>query len=241
MFDVILMEFKKLKRTTIVWLSVLGGVAAPLLNFMLYMYRKSNGYDAVFSDMVNQVNMFILLLLGLMLYSLVTAYTYSREYEEDTLKSVLTIPVGRTTLVISKLIVVIIWVFLLTLLSYVTTTILAIIGGFSGIDSASLFAAFKYFIKSFLYMLPLLTPVIFATLLFKKYIPAMVMSIVIATSNLMIMNSKYAEIFPWTIPLILTNPPDVREYPVYLSYVSLTATGIIFLILSVIYFRKRDL
>jgi len=240
MFDLIAMEIKKLKGASIMWLSLLGAFAAPFLNFMLYMYRKSNGHQALFLDMVDQVNMFILLLIGLMLYSLVTAYCFSREYEEDTLKSVLTIPVGRTSLIISKTIVVVLWILFLTLFAFVFCVIFSLIGGFEGNTGENFLAAFKLFFKSALLMIPLMTPIIFVTLLFKKYIPGMVLSIGIAVCNLMIMNSKYALIFPWTVPITIIKSPNAREYDISLSWISLLATGIIFMILSIVYFRKKD-
>ncbi|WP_176545592.1 ABC transporter permease, partial [Bacillus pseudomycoides] len=58
----------------------------------------------VFEQLFNEVTLYTVVVIGVPLFGVITAYLFNREYAEDTLKNLLTIPVSRIKFLISKLI-----------------------------------------------------------------------------------------------------------------------------------------
>ena len=82
---------------------------------------------------------------------------------------------------------------------------------------------------------------IFITFLFKKYIPTMIFAIVASTVNIVIINSKYAQLFPFSIPFVLTNSNEYSYYPLSVSIAIIVTLFLVSLILCFVFFRKEDL
>ncbi|HBT16353.1 MAG TPA: bacitracin ABC transporter permease, partial [Firmicutes bacterium] len=61
-------------------------------------------------------------------------------------KNILTIPISRTRLFMSKLILLLIWILFLTMFAWGLTLIFGVIGQFQGLSAAVLMTAFKEYI-----------------------------------------------------------------------------------------------
>ncbi len=83
-------------------------------------------FDQLFTD----VNLYTTLVIGFPLYGVVVAYLLTREYTEDTLKNLLTIPVSRISFITSKFIILFLWIMMLTLVAWALTLILGLLGNF---------------------------------------------------------------------------------------------------------------
>lgn len=242
MFDTIAMEFKKLKRNTTIRLAFLGNLVPPLLNFLIYINRKINNTGvATLEDMLSQTITFYIIFFGILIYGLVSSYVFSREYEEDTFKALLTIPVSRNMVIVSKLIVISVIIFLMVAASFAFSVIFSVIGGFSGINMDIILRYIPCYLMTYLLNMMLMPFMIFITFLFKKYIPTMIFAIVASTVNIVIINSKYAQLFPFSIPFVLTNSNEYSYYPLSVSIAIIVSLFLVSLILCFVFFRKEDL
>src|SRR5699024_5493221 len=103
------------------------------------------------------VNLYTVLIIGVPLYGVVTTYLFNREYMENTLKNILTIPVSRIGFIVSKMLLLFIWIMMLTLIAWSLTLVLGMLSQF---DVLSISLVMKSLIQfsigeMFLLILPL--------------------------------------------------------------------------------------
>lgn len=96
-------EFMKLKRYFIVWI----GVSLMLLNVLLTLFTSlaEDGMKWDFQFLCEQVIKNFVTMIFPMCITLITGYIISREYTDDTLKNIITIPVSFQKILAGKLII----------------------------------------------------------------------------------------------------------------------------------------
>ena len=115
MITLIQSELLKLKRSYMLLLCLLGSTCAPFLNFLIFASNEQyTGVKPEFTDFMEQSNMFIAILIGILLYSLFTTYVIEREFTEDMLKHLFSIPISKANLLISKLVIISLGLFAMT-------------------------------------------------------------------------------------------------------------------------------
>src|SRR5699024_12838248 len=70
------------------------------------------------SDIYSNSVLYIMLLVNMMIYVAIAAYLFSREYTESTLKTILPIPISRTKLLIGKVCTLLLWIVMLSLVTW---------------------------------------------------------------------------------------------------------------------------
>ncbi|WP_375377902.1 ABC transporter permease [Paenibacillus sp. MZ04-78.2] len=90
------------------------------------------------------------------------------------LKNLLTIPVSRVSLIVSKLILLFLWITVLTLIMWLLTLILRLIGQFEGLTSALVLQSLKQCVVGGTLLFLLCTPTMLITFLFKSYVPTII-------------------------------------------------------------------
>lgn len=92
--------------------------------------------------------MISMLMFGLIVYVVIAGCHFSREYTENTLKTILAIPVQRSMFIISKFVMLFVWVMFMTLAAWLGTTALAALHhAIQGLSEFSFTVAFDYFNK----------------------------------------------------------------------------------------------
>lgn len=127
MVNLLYTELLKLKRSKMFLLSIIGAAVAPLMvaaAMFVQMKTKEPYLVAQFSVLMSNTSIYAVLVIGVPLYGVITAYLYNREYAEDTMKNLLTIPVSRVALLMSKWIMLLGWIMLLTLSAWALAIIL---------------------------------------------------------------------------------------------------------------------
>lgn len=243
MANLLYTELLKLKRSNMFWVSIVGAIVAPFMCFIAYVMQKAKRPDIAieFNVVFSDTNLYVVFLIGVLLYGLITAYLFNREYVENTLKNLLTVPVSRISLIVSKLVLLLIWIMVLTIISWVMTLIFGLIGQFEGLNTTILITSFKEYIIGGGLLFLLSTPIIFVTLLFKDYVPTIAVTIAITMVNVLISNSEYSALYPWSAILAIATNIFRPEYPPIYSYISIFITSIIGFIATVIYFKKVDI
>ncbi len=224
-------------------ISIIGAATAPFVCFIAYLKAKSQQPDIpiLFTEVFSQTNLFIDLLIGVSLYGVITAYLFNREYIENTMKNILTIPVSRTKFFISKLIMLFIWIIGMTLAAWLLTVIFGLIGQFEGISLATSMLALKEYLIGGILLFLLSTPTILVTLLFKNYVSTIVFTLVLTMVNVLIVQSEYIALYPWSAVQVIATKSFIPEYPPEYSYISILATSIIGLVAALVYFQKEDI
>lgn len=133
MVNLLYTELLKLKRSNMFLISIIGAGVAPFLVVVasyIHIKTKQPTPTILFHQLFTEVNLYTTLIIGFPLYGVVIAYLFTREYTEDTLKHLLTIPVSRISFIISKFIILFLWIIMLTLVAWTLTLLLGLIGSF---------------------------------------------------------------------------------------------------------------
>ena len=238
MLTFIEMEFLKLKRSNIFLLSLMGAILPPFLMFIaVFAFDEGNTFELLF----NNVNMYMSALFAVLLFAIMISYLFGREYNEHTLKTMLTIPVSRGNFLLSKYVMFLVWILILTVVTILSTLVFGFIAGLEGFS-------LKLFIDSFIQLLfanvllfLTFSPFVFLSLVITNMVPAMVGGAGLTLVNMLIYGQTWAPYVPWVCPYLIASG-EIAEYSasISLSYGIILATFAIGLIISYIYFTKTD-
>lgn len=225
------------------FISIIGVSVAPILVFLaLYVQTqtKENAPVPTFDILFTNTNLYLVLLIGVPLYGVITAYLFNREYAEDTLKNILTIPVPKTKFLISKTIALFLWILFLTVITWIIGILIGTIGGLQGFSVEMMITSFRQSLLAGIFLFLLSSPIIFITLVTKNYVPPIILTIVITMMNVITAESKYKDLLPWSAALDIANGTLLPTYPALYSYISIIATCFIGFFVSFMYFKKTD-
>ena len=238
MLTFIEMEFLKLKRSNIFLLSLMGAILPPFLMFIaVFAFDEGNTFELLF----NNVNMYMSALFAILLFAIMISYLFGREYNEHTLKTMLTIPVSRGNFLLSKYVMFLVWILILTVVTSLSTLVFSFIAGLEGFS-------LKLFIDSFIQLLfanvllfLTFSPFVFLSLVITNMVPAMVGGAGLTLVNMLIYGQTWAPYVPWVCPYLIASG-EIAEYSasISLSYGIILATFAIGLIISYIYFTRTD-
>ena len=244
MVNLLYTELLKLKRSNMFLISIIGAGVAPFLVVVasyIHIKTKQPTPTIWFHQLFTEVNLYTTLVIGFPLYGVVVAYLFTREYAEDTLKNLLTIPVSRISFIISKFIILFLWIMMLTLVAWSLTLILGRLGNFPGFNTALLLGSFLKFLTCGGLLFLLSSPIVLLTLIMKSYVPPIILTVIITMTNLMLVNSKHKDLFPWTATLDIANNELQPTYPPEYSYMIIAATTIFGFIATLFYFKRVDI
>ena len=158
MFRMVKTEIWKLKRYHMIW----AGVFLMLLSVLLTLFSTTalDGTVWTFSFFTEQVIKNNVTMIFPVCIALIAGYIIAREGKDDTLKSILTIPVSYSSLMWGKLLVCALLSLLFGLVSATFTVIADLLMGFPGISVASVLLAFIRIILNCLFLYIAVMPVI---------------------------------------------------------------------------------
>ena len=238
MLTFIEIEFLKLKRSKIFLLSLMGAILPPLLMFIaVTAFDEGGTFEALFTN----VNMYMTAMFSVLIFAIIISYLFGREYNEHTLKTMLTIPISRGKFLASKYMMFLVWIVILTVVTSVSTLLF---GFAAGLDGFSL----KLFIDNIaqlLYANALLfltfSPFVFVSLFITNMVPAMIGGAGLALVNLMVYGQNWAPFVPWISPYLISSG-KIAEYgaSMSVSYGIILVTFVIGIAVSYIYFTRCD-
>ncbi|WP_406533260.1 ABC transporter permease [Methanobrevibacter sp.] len=238
MFTFIEMEFLKLKRSRIFLLSLLGAVLPPLLMFIaVTSFDEGQTFEALFTN----VNMYMSAMFAVLIFAIIISYLFGREYNEHTLKTMLTIPVSREKFLASKYIMFLVWIVILTVVTSISTLAFGFAAGLEGFSIKIFAEGFAQLLYANVLLFLSFSPFVFVSLFITNMVPAMVGGAGLALVNLMVYGQNWAPFVPWVCPYLIASG-EIAEYStsITVSYGVILATFVIGLVISYIYFTKTD-
>ena len=238
MFTFIEMEFLKLKRSRIFLLSLLGAVLPPLLMFIaVTSFDEGQTFEALFTN----VNMYMSAMFAVLIFAIIISYLFGREYNEHTLKTMLTIPVSREKFLASKYIMFLVWIVILTVVTSISTLVFGFAAGLEGFSIKIFAEGFAQLLYANVLLFLSFSPFVFVSLFITNMVPAMIGGAGLALVNLMVYGQNWAPFVPWVCPYLIASG-EIAEYTtsITVSYGVILATFVIGLVISYIYFTKTD-
>lgn len=238
MLTFIKMEFLKLKRSKIFLLSIIGAILPPLLMFIaVTSFDEGQTFEALFTN----VNMYMSAMFAVMIFAIIISYLFGREYNEHTLKTMLTIPVSRSKFLLSKYVMFLVWIVILTIVTSISTLIFGFIAGLDGFSLSLSAKCFAQLLYANVLLFLTFSPFVFISLFITNMVPAMVGGAALALVNLMVYGQNWAPFVPWVCPYLIASG-EIAQYGVSItvSYAIILATFLIGLVISHSYFIKTD-
>ncbi|TGE38912.1 ABC transporter permease [Desulfosporosinus fructosivorans] len=239
LYKIITTELQKLKNCKILWAIPTIFVIPNFLVFLIYAINPKYPI-VVWQDYFLTPVMLINLLVGIGFFALLTGFIFSREYQEHMINNLFTYPISRSNFFVGKLIVMLIIIAVTLLASFV----LSILSGFIlKHEPLTTIVVFEY-LKVYLLMIIMhfaLVPIVAQLSISKRnIIPPIILGICAMVLNLIILNTPFNTIFPWTIPAIFSPHEGGRSFTNYpLGIFTLLATFVIGIVLS-LNSLKRD-
>lgn len=226
-------EFIKLKKCKVLWCIPLCSLCPDILIFLMYAVNKKYPM-VIWKDYFTLIEMMINLLIGIGLFSILAGFIFSREYQENTVNSMFTYPISRMQFFVGKLIVMFILIFITLISSFIVSVFLGLIIKHEPLTLSILL----YYAKTYIFMAIMhfaLIPILaFLSIYNKSIIPPIIVGVSAIALNLIVINTKFNTLFPWSIPTILSPHEDGRTYTNYaLGITVLCASFIIGTILSI--------
>ena len=238
MLTFIEMEFLKLKRSNIFLLSIMGAVLPPVLLFIAtFAFDETQTFEMLFST----VNMYMSALFAILLFAIMISYLFGREYNEHTLKTMLTIPISRGKFLISKYIMFFVWILILTAITSLSTLMFGFIAGLDGFSLKIFADGFVQLLYGNVLLFLTFSPFVFLSLFITNMVPAMVGGAGLTLVNLLIHGQDWAPFVPWICPYLIASG-EIAEYSasITISYGIILATFVVGLVISYIYFTMTD-
>lgn len=236
-------EVLKLKRSQMFIISIIGSSTIPFFCFIAYLTAKLQRPDIpiLYTDLLEQVTLFTHLLIGIPFYGILTAYLFIREYNENTLKNLIVIPISKTNILTSKILLLFFWIMLMSFNTWILTALFGFIGPFEGMTTIRIFLSFKQIMIGGILLFLLTTPVVFVSLLFKSYVSTIVFTLVITMINVLIIQSEYLVLYPWTAVHVIATNSYIARFPEMFSFISIFVTSILGIIATFLYFKREDI
>ena len=232
------MEFLKLKRSKIFLLSILGAILPPFLMFIaVTSFDEGNTFEMMFTN----VNMYMSAMFAVLIFAIIISYLFGREYNEHTLKTMLTIPVSRGKFLASKYMMFLMWVVILTMVTSFSTLVFGFIAGLDGFSLKLFIDSFAQLLFANVLLFLTFSPFVFISLVVTNMVPAMVGGAGLTLVNMLIYGQTWAPYVPWVCPYLIASG-EIAEYSasVTVSYGIILATFVIGLVISYIYFTRTD-
>ncbi len=241
MYNFLELEFLKLKRSKIFLLTLLGAVFPSFLIFLSTIFDEYN--DAVtMQTFLGQVNMYTSLIFVILLFTIIISYLFGREYNEHTLKTVLTAPTSRVSFILGKYVMFLVWVVLITIVTGTSAVIFGFLAGATGLTVNVAVDAFVELLFSNLLLFLTFSPLVFVSLVITNMIPAMIGGAILTFTNMIAAASKYGVYFPWSCPYLIASGAILEYTTDYVpSYGIILLTFVVGLFLSYVYFTRRDI
>lgn len=248
MLNLVYCELLKLKRSKMLLISMLGVLATPcmLLIEALQTHFEHPEQKFTLANIYSDSLLYIMLLINMMIYVAIAAYLFSREYTENSLKTILPIPVSRKDFLAGKFVVLYLWILMLTIVTW--AGVFALSGLYHaaiGMDGFNFAVAAEWLIKYFAgntLLFCTISPFAYIAEKTKGLVVPMIVSAIVVMGSAALSNQELGALYPWTATYFFIQAKiQSTGYPILLSVgIIVFVSGIGFLA-TFQYFDKEDL
>ena len=240
-------EWIKLKRSKFLLIGMLGTLIVPLLVCVRAVtnYLSDPGNVISVFTLYDNALMFLMLLSGPIVLTIMGAWIISREYTDGTLKNIFAIPVSRVTFLCGKLLFFAMLIFLFMLISWLEILVSALLCScFIPVEQITI-PSFLFFLIKMLFGGILLcatqTPFIYLTIRSKGFVAPLIAIAAVSLINVVLSNSGIAGFYPWSASYLLVmgrlSGSDCTKES---SFIIILAMSILAVAASLFRFKKEE-
>ena len=251
------METLKVRRTKVfavsIYFFIFMGIIMGLLMFVIMnpeiadrsstIKMKTSFLGAASWKAYYELLIQLVLTVGVIGSGIITSWVFGREFSDGTAKDLLALPVTRTTIVISKMIILLAWSLLLMITMLVASLASGLAVRLPGWSAADLFPFLKIYLICAALNSLLITPVAFVASAGRGYILPIgfVILVMILTQLLFMGIPAFAYWFPWALPALYSRVAGIRiPSPGLMSYLIYALTVLAGLFGTIAWWRFAD-
>ncbi len=256
LFSALWAETLKARRSKVPLLASIGFTLAPLMDALFMFIMKdperarrmgllsvkaqlamSTADWPVFFSVLSQA----IAIGGVIVFSIVTAWVFGREFSDHTAKDLMALPTSREKIVTAKLLVISAWAFVTSIWIYLVALLMGSIVDIPGWTMQLAWQSFSDVLVTAAMTLLLMTPVAFIASMGRGYLPPLGWAVLTIFFSQIIAATGWGDWFPWSVPALFSGVVGPRSEQLGIhSYVLVIVTGIIGFILTFWYWLKAD-
>ena len=169
MYNFLQIELMKLKRSKIFILTLLGAIFP---SFLLFLSAKFGEFSETISlqTFLSLVNMYMSLIFAILLFTIIMSYLFGREYNEHTLKTILTAPTSRGMFILTKYAMFLLWILLITVITCISCVMFGYLAGTTGFGMNVVLDSFRELLFTNILLYLTFTPLVFITLIISNHV-----------------------------------------------------------------------
>jgi ABC-2 type transport system permease protein len=249
-------ESLKARRSKVPWLTALGFAMAPLVGglFMIILKdperARSWGLISTKAQLAAGVadwpTFFSLLtytiaVAGALLFALVTAWIFGREFSDHTTKELLALPTSREAIVSSKFVVLTLWALAMMLFVFGLHLVVGMVVGLPGWSRPLLWGAAGDLLATTCLTLALMSPVALLASAGRGYLPPLGWAFLTLALAQIVVVIGWGAWFPWAVPALFSGMAGPRSGQIgWYSYVVVAVVCAAGLLGTYLWWRKAD-
>jgi ABC-2 type transport system permease protein len=249
-------ETLKARRSKVPLLAAIGFTLAPLMDglFMFIMKDPERARDMGLLSVKAQMAMSTadwttffgvltqaIAIGGAIVFSIVTAWVFGREFSDHTAKDLMALPASRETIVISKLLVVTGWVFSVTLWNYLIGLLIGRLVDIPGWTTQLAWQSLADALATAGMTLLLMTPVALIASMGRGYLPPLGFAVLTIFLAQIVAATGWGDWFPWAVPALFSGAAGPRNELLGIhSYILVILAGIAGVAATFYWWRTAD-
>jgi ABC-2 type transport system permease protein len=178
---------------------------------------------------------------GVIVFSIVTAWIFGREFSDHTAKDLMATPTSREKIVIAKLIIVSAWVLATSLWVYLVGLVIGSLVDIPGWNIPLAWGSFRDVLITAGMTLLLMTPVAFIASMGRGYLPPLAWAVLTIFFSQIIAATGWGDWFPWSVPALYSGVVGPRSEQLGIhSYILVILAGIAGLTATFWWWRNAD-
>ena len=249
-------ETLKARRSKVPWLAAMGFTLAPLMDglFMFIMKNPERAREMGLLSTKAQLAMstaewttFFSVLSqaiaigGGIVFTIVTAWVFGREFSDHTAKDLMALPTSREKIVTAKLLVIGAWAFAVSVWIYLVGLLIGYWVDIPGWTADLAWQSLGEVLAAAALTVILMTPVAFIASMGRGYLPPLGWAVLTIFLSQIIAATGWGDWFPWSVPALFSGVVGPRAEQLGLhSYVLVGLAGLLGLIATYAWWRNAD-
>src|SRR5687767_14407140 len=178
---------------------------------------------------------------GVIVFSIVTAWIFGREFSDHTAKDLMALPTSRKKIVTAKLMIISAWVFATTIWIYLIGLLVGGLIAIPGWTRQLAWHSFSDVLVTAAMTLLLMAPVAFIASMGRGYLPPLGWAVLTIFFSQIIAATGWGDWFPWSVPALYSGVVGPRSEQLGIhSYVLVTLAGVAGLAATFYWWRNAD-
>ena len=174
---------------------------------------------------------------GIMIYGFLVSWIFGREYSEDTLKDLLSLPTSKMKIINAKFMVYALWAIGLGTANLLLGTIIGFLLQLPGPDGSAFPGIIKIYVNTMLMTILLGTPIAFFSMLGKGYLAPLGIVVLTVVISQVISALGMGEYFPWAVPALYSGAAGKIDLHA-ISYILLFLVSVMGYCMTVVYWKN---